>query len=777
MVRIKEKNIYRVLVLLLIATLLISVVPAKAEGSSFGLTVSIISQYYIKLKWDNSLAAKYAYKIEKKVGSGAFVEIVKVGSNTKEYTEAYLSNSLDYTYRIKAYDTTNSSSPYLYSNEVAFSTANYDKPASLTLTPVSSSQIDLAWSYPQSKNYNTVIERKAYSAGTWVVVASLPAGTYNYSDKGLLEDVPYYFRIKAVYRPNVFSDYFTGDSGLSVNTMISVPSDAQGYALSSTQIKLTWTANITVGTGYDIERKTDGSGDFTLVGTTAWGATTWMDSGLTANTRYTYRIRATSGDNYSVYTDDIEVNCVYLAEPKNLSAVSEDNSAVTLSWNDNSVNETGFEIWRKSGTEAWQKYASVDRNVTTFKDSDITSGKEYIYRVKGYILYSDAYSAYSNEAKTRVSGLNAPTQLKYYVYDDKGIELSWVDNEKNETGFKVERKTGINGEWLELSALGPDTQSYMDDTLELSKQYFYRVKVYDNRYYNNISYSNEIRVNAVRLEGPNEVTVTPLSTSDMKITWKDNSSNELGFRIERMGKEDPDYTEVVRLKPNTTSYIDHGLKSMYTYSYRIYAYYDNGDSEYYKENYGKTLRPVQLKDIPENYWAKNEIDSLVSKGIFKLKEGDAFNPTGGMTRGELAHLLIAAFDLEKNKTAVGSYADVKPQNKYYKDIMIADKLGIITKSKGNYFYPDREVSRQDLAVFLAKTLKAAGKPLRGYDISILDRFADRKAVSAGALQNVLSVFGESIMIGVTMDGKRVIAPSQSAARADVAVVLFKVIDR
>jgi len=88
-------------------------------------------------------------------------------------------------------------------------------------------------------------------------------------------------------------------SGSSTPTVDTTPPTAPtslvATASSSTQIGLTWTASTdNVGvTGYRIERCTGAScTSFAQIATTT-GATTFSDSGLTASTSYSYRVRAT----------------------------------------------------------------------------------------------------------------------------------------------------------------------------------------------------------------------------------------------------------------------------------------------------------------------------------------------------------------------------------------------------------------------------------------------------------------------------------------------------
>ena len=48
------------------------------------------------------------------------------------------------------------------------------------------------------------------------------------------------------------------------------------------------------------------------------------------------------------------------------------------------------------------------------------------------------------------------------------INLSWTDNSSNETGFFVERKTGVGGTYSQIATVGADVTSYSDTGLSAS---------------------------------------------------------------------------------------------------------------------------------------------------------------------------------------------------------------------------------------------------------------------------------------------------------------------
>ena len=68
----------------------------------------------------------------------------------------------------------------------------------------------------------------------------------------------------------------------------------------------------------------------------------------------------------------------------------------TLSWTDNSSNESGFRIERSSNGTSFSEIATVGANVITYVDSGLAGSTQYWYRIRAYNTAGN--SAYSNTA-------------------------------------------------------------------------------------------------------------------------------------------------------------------------------------------------------------------------------------------------------------------------------------------------------------------------------------------------------------------------------------------
>ena len=87
------------------------------------------------------------------------------------------------------------------------------------------------------------------------------------------------------------------------------------------------------------------------------------------------------------------------------------------------------------------------------------------------------------------------------------------------------------------------------------------------------------------------ITERPFSSSDrataysseINLTWKDNSNNEDGFKIERKTGSGGTYAQAGTVGVGVTSYLDSGLDCDTEYFFRVNAYNRAGSSGYSNE--------------------------------------------------------------------------------------------------------------------------------------------------------------------------------------------------
>jgi hypothetical protein len=151
--------------------------------------------------------------------------------------------------------------------------------------------------------------------------------------------------------------------------------------------------------------------------------------------------------------------------------------------------------------------------------------------------------------------------------------------------------------------------------------------------------------------------------------------------------------------------------------------------------------------------------------------------TGGgepVTRGEFAAMLVRA--LKTDEKAIGSFDDVKQGHPYYTEIMQGARLGFIKPETGSMFFPDRIITRAEMAVFVYDSLLSRGTPPQPRGPDVLRPFPDSGEIPARLMAAVTSVFGERIMIGIGMeDGSRIIGIWRESTREQAALVIYRYI--
>src|SRR5436190_5623060 len=82
--------------------------------------------------------------------------------------------------------------------------------------------------------------------------------------------------------------------------------------------------------------------------------------------------------------------------PSNLVATAVSSTRINLTWQDNSNNETKFQIWRKVAGGTFSKLVTVNANVTSYADTGLTPATTYKYKVRA--KNTSGYSPFSNIA-------------------------------------------------------------------------------------------------------------------------------------------------------------------------------------------------------------------------------------------------------------------------------------------------------------------------------------------------------------------------------------------
>jgi hypothetical protein len=97
---------------------------------------------------------------------------------------------------------------------------------------------------------------------------------------------------------------------------------------------------------------------------------------------------------------------------------------------------------------------------------------------------------------------------------------------------------------------------------------------------------------------PGNLVATTFSTTQINLSWTDNSSDESGFRIERCTSPGcTNFAQVAEVGANVTTFANTGLTKNTTYTYRVRAFNTGGNSAYSNVASAKTLNKLPRGSI------------------------------------------------------------------------------------------------------------------------------------------------------------------------------------
>lgn len=176
-----------------------------------------------------------------------------------------------------------------------------------------------------------------------------------------------------------------------------------------------------------------------------------------------------------------------------------------------------------------------------------------------------------------------PTNVNVISVSDTSTMLSWTLPTQTVNVIKVERALSSSGPFSVIASLPATTVAYTDAGLVGATTYFYRLSAHNS--VDNSPYTAVVSVitavpPASAPAAPNTLVATVASSEKINLTWKDNSNNESGFRIERALFNTGPFTLITTTGVNVKAFSDSGLSASTLYYYRISSTNSVGSSAY-----------------------------------------------------------------------------------------------------------------------------------------------------------------------------------------------------
>lgn len=347
------------------------------------------------------------------------------------------------------------------------------------------------------------------------------------------------------------------------------------------------------GSGYKIYRKTD-NGKYSCVKTVKGSSNiSYRDSSLQPGHIYTYKIRTyrtVNGKNYyASYSGEKKISTKIAKAQLNAAAVS-GGSSIRISWKRDS-RANGYQIYRAlKENGSYKKVKTISSNKTvSYKDSGISTGTTYYYKVRSYVKTSkgNKYSSFSNRMMVKTK-LSKPAITS--ISSSASIRLKWKKSQ-NATGYKVYRSESYKGTYKCIKTLSKNTQtSYQDKNVQLGKVYYYKIRSYA-KVGKKTTYSAYSAISCVQPELSETaiLSVSGIRTNQASLKWEKITEAD-GYKIYRKTGTGGKYKCVKTISSrNTVSYKNTELKKGTKYYYKIRTYKKANGKIHYSAYSGEWL--------------------------------------------------------------------------------------------------------------------------------------------------------------------------------------------
>ncbi len=524
-----------------------------------GVAANAAGSTSVTVTWTDGSTNETGFEVAQRTGGGSFVTAVTTAADAVSATVTGLSPSTAYDFQVTAVNANGSNA-----GAAASLTMPPAAPTGLSASAASSTAVDLSWTDASTDETGFAIEYRRTEDAAWTAFGTAPAAAAESATvTGLSPGTDYELRVMAIHQTNGRSDPSNAASATTYGTRR--PTGLKAVATDSTSVSLTWRDESTDETGFAVERRTGGG---------AWAEVADLEpnveaaalEGFAPSTGYDLRVVA-EGPAGSTPSDAATLT-MPPAPPTELSAVTASSTSALLEWTDASTDETGFFVHYvdAGGTRSvWPTQLAAGAESLTV--TGLLAGADYVFTV--YANHeTNGLSSPSNAAPLSMLGAPAaPTGVSAASAGSTTVNLSWTDNSSNETGFRVDYRSGPVA-WTEGRSVSAGTQSAQVTGLAASRGYEFRVAARNSH-----GATPSEGVNLVMPPRAPRITgVAAESGTSVGVYWQDLSPDETSFVIEYRQSAAPAWTTWSPEAPaNARSAVVTGLTVGVSYQFRVYA--------------------------------------------------------------------------------------------------------------------------------------------------------------------------------------------------------------
>lgn len=499
----------------------------------------------LKISW-NPVPGSIGYVVYRKTVTTDWVQAGLVsGENSSEFIDSDIVSGTVYIYSVAAVNDYGESDK----DKIGVSCEYIAKPDIVSLKNVVGG-IEISWTPTDgAKSYNVM--RRVKGEAEWMLLSNrlVSSGTTFKDTSNLVDGTEYEYDVTSVTNTYESATLPVGSSIVYVIApSVSIENTAEG-------IRLQWQAN-PGATKYQIFRKVSGQ-QSALELYTETTDTTYIDTSVEAGFTYTYSVKVIAGNSESAY-NPAGYTTTYVP-PTAVTSLALGAYGVTVTW-DTVDNAVGYSLYRKPATSgSWVKIASLVKTVSSFEDTSVGSGAEYVYAVCPIINGSE--SAKMQSASIYV--IKAPATVTTENVDE-GVTVTW-DKVSGTVTYVVYRSVN-GGEFLQVAEISSlEARVYLDGDVAFGSKYAYAIKCVGDSAESLMSDGNNqiIRIGAIGKADP------VISNGGILVSW-DAVDGVAQYAVYR----DRGNGFVLVATVDEAQYLDTKVDSNTTYKYAVAAVID-----------------------------------------------------------------------------------------------------------------------------------------------------------------------------------------------------------
>ena len=514
----------------------------------------------ITLTW-KALSGASAYRVYRWYDDGRGWVKLKDTTNLT-YTDTGVASGNSYTYRLVGLDATGQPNSGTVNR-----TVTYYVPVQLNDIESEKDGIRVYW------NGGTQAARIAVyrmESEGWKRIATT-AGT-SYLDTDVTYSNEYRYTIRGLDSSGAFLDDYYDAKGLSLRHL-AIPSVSAETAVGG--IRLSWD-KIEGAEGYRIFYKNSSGGWLRMATTTE---SSFLDDDVRSGNSYTYTVRCitSNGAYYTSFFDTAGATARYVAAPELISAEGTADG-IRISWKACS-GASKYRIFFKNSAGSWSRLGTT--TATSFLDTEVSSGKTYVYTVRCMDANENYISDFYGEG---IAGKYLSAPAVSVSNGAEGVDIRWdaVDGAENYRVYYY----GSRG-WTKM--VDTASTSYLDRDVESGKNYTYTVRCIDSAGNAFLSWFKP-GVSTYHVATP-DFDVT-LNENSVTVSWDAVPGAEL-YRVYRNTA-----SGWMRIADTTeTSYVQTSVVSGETYTYTVRCLNAAADTFTSDYNPGKSVRYVDTPRI------------------------------------------------------------------------------------------------------------------------------------------------------------------------------------